>query len=39
MLERFWGKGDTPVLLVGVHIGIAHLDVSMAISQKLGNNQ
>ena len=35
MLERLWGKGNTPPLLVGVQAGTAPLDISMAISQKI----
>ena len=35
MLERLWGKGNPPALLVGVQAGIAPLDVSMEISQKI----
>ena len=35
MLERLWGKGKTPVLLVGVQDVTAHLDINMAISQKI----
>ena len=36
MLERLWGKGNTPALLVGMQAGTAPLDVSVAISQKIG---
>ena len=35
MLERMWGKGNTPALLVGVQAGAAPLDISMVISQKI----
>ena len=35
MLERIWGKGNTPALLVGVQAGPAPLDVSVTISQKI----
>ena len=35
MLERLWGKGNTPALLVGVQAGTTPLDVSVAISQKI----
>ena len=35
MLERLWGKGSTPALLVGVQAGTAPLDINMAISQKI----
>ena len=34
MLEKLWGKGNTPALLVGVQAGTAPLDISMQISQK-----
>ena len=33
MLERLWGKGNTPMWLMGVQAGTAPLDSSMAISQ------
>ena len=35
MLERLWRKGNTPALLVGMQAGIAPLDVSVVISQKI----
>ena len=35
MLERLWGKGNTPALLVGMQAGTTPLDVSVAISQKI----
>ena len=35
MLERIWGKGNTPSLLVGEQTGTAPLDISIAISQKI----
>ena len=35
MLERLWGKGNTPALLVGVQTGTAPLNVSVEISQKI----
>ena len=35
MLERLWGKGNTSALLVGMQAGIAPLDVSVVISQKI----
>ena len=35
MLERTWGKGNTPLLLVVVQTGTDPLDISMAISQKI----
>ena len=35
MLERLWGKGNTPPLLVGVQAGTVPWDISMAISQKI----
>ena len=36
MLERMWSKGNTPTLLLGMQTGT--LDISIVISQKLGNN-
>ena len=38
ILERLWGKRNTPALLVGMQAGTTFLDVSMAISRKLENN-
>ena len=38
MLERMWGKGNTPALLVGMQIDTVPLDRNMAIFRKLGNN-
>ena len=35
MLERLWGKGNAPALLLGVQVGITPLDISVAISQKI----
>ena len=35
MLERMWGKGNTPALLVGVQNVTATLEISMVISQKV----
>ena len=35
MLERMWGNGNTPPLLVGVQICTAVLRISMAISKKI----
>ena len=35
MLEKLWGKGNTPALLVGMQAGTAPLDVSVVISQKI----
>ena len=35
MLERMWGKGNTPALLVGVQTGTVVLDIRMEISQKI----
>ena len=35
MVVRMWGKGNTPPLLVGVQIGIATLEISMMICQKI----
>ena len=37
MLERLWGKGNIPALLVGMQAGTAPLDFSVAISQKMIN--
>ena len=34
-LERLWGKGHTPALLVGLQAGKTSLNVSVAISQKI----
>ena len=34
MLERVWGKVNTPPLPVGVQTGTATMEISMAISQK-----
>ena len=33
--KRLWDKGNTPALLVGMQAGIAPLDVSVAIYQKI----
>ena len=38
MLERMWGKGNAPPLLVGVQTCTATLEISTAIFQKIGNN-
>ena len=35
MLQRLWGKGNTPALLVGVQTDTTTLKISMAISQKI----
>ena len=35
MLERIWGKGNAPPLLVGVQTVTATLETIMAISQKI----
>ena len=35
MLERKWGKGNPPPLLVGMKIDTVPLDISMEISQKI----
>ena len=37
MLKRMWSKGNTPPLLVGVQTCTATLEISMAVSQKIGN--
>ena len=34
MLERVWGKGNPPILLVGMYIGAATVENSMEVSQK-----
>ena len=34
MLERLWGKGNIPALLVGMQAGTTPLDVSLVISKK-----
>ena len=38
MLEKFWGNGNTPALLVGMQAGTALLDVIVSIFRKLGSN-
>ena len=35
MLERVWGKGNTPALLVGMQAGTDFLDVSVVNSHKI----
>ena len=35
MLDRLWGKGNTPAFLVGVKAGTSPLDSNMIISQKI----
>ena len=35
MLEKMWGKGNTPPLMVGMKTGTTALEISMAISQKI----
>ena len=35
MLERMWGKGNTPALLVGVQTCTADLEISTMMSQKI----
>ena len=35
MLERLWGKGNTPALLVGVQASTTPLDISVVISQNI----
>ena len=37
MLERMWSKGNTPLLLVGMQTCTTTLEISMAVSQKIGN--
>ena len=34
MLERVWGKGNPPTLLVGMYIGAATVENSMEVPQK-----
>ena len=36
MLERKWSKGITPPLLVGMQTCTTTLEISMAVSQKIG---
>ena len=38
-LERIWGKGNTPSLLVGVQTCTATLEINMVISQKIRKRQ
>ena len=38
MLEMWWGKENTPALMVGVLIGRVPLNMNMVIFSKLGNN-
>ena len=35
MLEKMWGQGNTPPLMVGMKTGTTALEISMAISQKI----
>ena len=35
MLERLWGKGNIPALLVGVQAGPTPLDITMVIFKKI----
>lgn len=35
MLERIWGKGNTPALWLGVQIYMATLEIKVVISQKI----
>ena len=37
MLERLWGKGNSPMLLVGVCVGAATMEDNMEITQKTKN--
>ena len=37
MLERMWSKGNTHPLLVGMQTCTTTLEISMAVSQKIGN--
>jgi len=34
MLERVWGKGSLPTLLVGMEVGTAAVESSMEVPQK-----
>ena len=38
MLARMWSKGNTPLLLVGVQMCTAILEINMADPQKIGNH-
>jgi hypothetical protein len=37
MLVRMWRKGSTPTLLVGVNTRTTTLEISLTVSQKIGN--
>ena len=37
MLARMWSKGHTPLLMVGVQMCTAILEINMADPQKIGN--
>ena len=37
MLERMWSKGNTSSLLMGMQICTTIVEISMAVSQKIGN--
>ena len=37
MLERMWSKGNTHSLLVGMQTSTTTLEISMVVSQKIGN--
>jgi hypothetical protein len=37
MLERMWIKRNTPPLLVGLQTGTTTLEISLEVSQKIGN--
>ena len=37
MLERIWSKGNTHPLLVGMQTCTTTLEISMTVSQKIGN--
>ena len=37
MLERMWSKGNTPPTMVGVQTCTVTLEISMAVSQEIGN--
>ena len=38
MIERVWGKGNPPILLVGMYIGAATVEDSMEVPQKTNKN-
>jgi len=38
MLERVWGKGNPPTLLVGMEVGAAAMENNMKVPQKTKQN-